>query len=190
VWQSGGRHHVAELQAAQRGAAIGETYKLPGYCMVTLMVSTTLTKSATFVLVAALPFSAPPRAEILTRCTASEVFSCCFPVPMIPKDQDGRTGDGISEGAISSIDKEDELDIIFKDPSDIRSVAVDGPEFLTLPRGDAFLVVAIDTRTPVLEHYFFKLDNSGGETVVWAPLARGLVSSRRSSLMTARWQTP
>jgi hypothetical protein len=33
VWQLGGRHHAAELQAAQRGAAIGETYKLLGYCM-------------------------------------------------------------------------------------------------------------------------------------------------------------
>jgi micrococcal nuclease len=28
-----GRHHHAELQAAQRGATIGEAYKPPGYCI-------------------------------------------------------------------------------------------------------------------------------------------------------------
>jgi hypothetical protein len=27
-----GRYHAAELQAAQQGATIGETYQLPGYC--------------------------------------------------------------------------------------------------------------------------------------------------------------
>jgi hypothetical protein len=143
------------------------------------MISTALTKSATFVLVAALSLNAPSRAEILTRCTASEGFSCDLPGPMVPEDQDGWADDGISEGEIlPSIEKEDEVDIIYKDASGMRSMEGD-LEFLILPSGDAFLAVATDTGTPVLEHYFFKLANSGGGTVVLAPLARAPDSSRR-----------
>jgi hypothetical protein len=90
---------------------------------VILMVSTVLTKSATFVLVAALSLSAPSRAEILTRRTASEGFSCYSPGPMVPEDQGGWTADGISEDEIlPSIEKEDEIDIIYKNSSGMRSM--------------------------------------------------------------------
>jgi hypothetical protein len=144
------------------------------------MISTALTKSATFVLVAALSLSAPSRAEILTRCTASEGFSCDSPEPMVPEDQHGWVDDGIREGEIPpSIEKEDEIDIIYKDASGMRSMEGEDLEFLILASGDAFLAIAIDTGTPVLEHYFFKLANSGGGTVVLAPLTRVPDSSRR-----------
>jgi hypothetical protein len=143
------------------------------------MVSTALTKSATVVLIAALSLSAPSRAETFTRCIASEGLLCYFPGPTIPEDQSGWTDDGINEGkTLPSIEKEDKIDIIYKDASGMCSMEADRLEFLILPSGDAFLVVTTDTRAAVVEHYFFKLDNSGGGTVVWAPLARASDSSR------------
>jgi hypothetical protein len=72
-------------------------------------------------------------------------------------------------------EKEDEVDMIYKDASVMRSAEGKGLDFLILPSGDAFLAVAVDTGTPVLEYYFFKLANSDGGTVVWAPLARAPV---------------
>jgi hypothetical protein len=147
---------------------------------VILMVSTALAKSATFVLVAALSLSAPSRADILTRCTAAEHFSCYSSRLMAPEEQSDPMNDGTSEGEIvPSIGNEDEADSIYKDASGIRSIEGEDLKFLTLPSDDAFLAVAIDTGTPVLEYYFFKLANSGGGTVVWAPLARAPDSSRR-----------
>ena len=110
---------------------------------------------------------------------------------MVPEDQGAWTDDGINEDEIlPSIDKEDEVDIIYKDVSGMHSMEGEGLEFLMLPSGDAFLAVAIDTRTPVLEYYFFKLTNSAGGTVVWAPLAPAPDFVQKSSLKTARCRRP
>lgn len=132
----------------------------------------------------------PTYAEVITRCGASQGYAYYFSGGYVPADKSGWTEDTISPGSLSLTINGEEVDLIFSDASGIaKSSKAEGATVQLLAAQEAGTIIVISAYPGgALEHYFFRLNESGGE-VIWGSLKwNGMVD--KSSLYRAECRAP
>jgi hypothetical protein len=134
----------------------------------------------------------PAKAEIVTRCGASNGMGYRLSNGMIPENEKGWQNEEITEGdmllEIFSKDKEEQYNILYRDAISWKSQVEDGFSIFAF-HDINLLIISINPKTAVLQHYVFELDDKGNGQVAWGT-ARAGMPFPKSSLMAAKCVAP
>lgn len=135
--------------------------------------------------------ASPVFAQVVTRCGTSQGYSYYFSGGYVPADKSGWTEDTISPGSLSLAINDDEVDLIFSDATgNARSSKAEGATVQLLAAQATGTIIVISAYPDgAMEHYFFRLNDSGDGEVVWESLKwNGLVD--KSSLYRSVCKSP
>lgn len=130
--------------------------------------------------------------KIITRCGASNGYSFYFEGPVVPHGKAGWHDDGITDGNIQLVQDGDQFDLIYTDAVGTRSATSAGFTVLNIPQAEPgfVIILAVQGQTGAVEHYLFRLDASGRGTVAWGTLRGSAALIQKSSLFSARCESP
>lgn len=133
-------------------------------------------------------------ADIITRCGASAGH--VYRLPGLLSDAQGWDHEELTQGEIMlMLDKENHVvDIITKDSMKMTSSRAEGFNTYTLVNdntidGMDIIIQAVNSKSKVMEHYLFHIDDHGNGTVVWGTVRAG-GPLPKSSLLTAECKSP